>query len=154
VIYPYADSVPDGLYQGGSVSRTGFAGISGADDGYVSVDIAPHSFTEDSPTRRVLLVSEPVTFCQGQGASAQFLFRYSNYGFNASVGTGLPTSFSASGPSREVLAAPLQAGSMEFQFQPPTLQRNGVVTMAFVMQSTRSDESLSLSQEVQIRNVP
>lgn len=107
---------------------------------------ATHRFSTQSPERKFFVIDEPRTFCQ-QG---RFLFRYRDYGIQASVATSLPTAM----PRREVLAANLVPGSMQFELIPPSLQRNGVVSVSFQLQSQDTGEVTSVSQEVQIRNVP
>ncbi len=107
---------------------------------------ATHRFSTQSPERKFFVIDEPRTFCQ-QG---RFLFRYRDYGIQASVAASLPDTM----PRREVLAANLVPGSMKFELIPPSLQRNGVVSVSFQLQSQDTGEVTSVSQEVQIRNVP
>lgn len=107
---------------------------------------ATHRFTTQSPERKFFLIEDPRTFCQ-QG---RFLYRYRDYGIRSSVAAALPTAM----PGREVLAAGLVPGSLVFEVVPPTLQRSGVVSFRLQLQSPESGELTSLSQEVQIRNVP
>ena len=66
------------------------------------------------------------------------------------VASGLPIAY----PGREVLAANLAATSLLFEVTPPTLQRGAVVSFRLVLEDTDTGESTSISQEVQIRNVP
>lgn len=107
---------------------------------------AIHRFSTQSPERKFFVIDEPRTFCQ-QG---RFLFRYREYGIQASVAASLPATM----PRREVLAANLVPGSLQFELIPPSLQRNGVVSASFQLQSQDTGEVTSVSQEVQIRNVP
>ena len=112
-----------------------------------------HQFDNDSPVDRFYVSGTPVAICQ-QG---NYLYRFSGYGFISNVANlvaGLPSSYAASGASREVLAFPLVANSMTFQVTPAALVKNGVVTFQYQIQNTRNNETLSLAQEVQIRNVP
>lgn len=148
-VYPYAEaSYPADLYSDGAVTRAGLAGVNPVGGGEVEVSLsAAHTFTAHSPRRRVLLATSPVTYCQGEGADSRFLFRYRDYGR-----TGSATR--ETGGNRAVAAMPLVGGSLDFTFLPPTQQRNGVVTFEFDLRSGDSDESLAVSQEVQIRNVP
>lgn len=148
-VYPYAeDEFPADLYRSGAVSRAGLDGVTSLGGGEVELALSPdHRFITHSPRRRVMLTGDPVTYCQGEGGDSRFLFRYSDYGL-----TGEATR--ESGGDREVVAMPLGGDPLEFTFQPPTQQRNGVVTFEFRLRSADSDESLAVSQEVQIRNVP
>lgn len=110
---------------------------------------AAHQFLTDSPTRRFFVVGTPQAFCQ----SGDALYRYSNYGLIANVGAlqgALPTT----APNRELVVRPLLANSALFNYVPESLQRNGVATFAFVLTDDDSTETLDVTQEVQIRNVP
>ncbi|MFE8072911.1 prepilin-type N-terminal cleavage/methylation domain-containing protein [Marinobacteraceae bacterium S3BR75-40.1] len=124
-----------------------------AGSGQVTVSLdANHRFVTDSPTRRFFLIDSPRTFCQGSGSA--FLYRYQGYGFNGTAaGTlaNLPTTF---GGGRSVIGARLEVGSVNFSYQAPTLTRNGVVAFQYTLVDEASDETLAVSQEVQVRNVP
>lgn len=148
-VYPYAEaSFPADLYSDGALTRAGLASVNDLGGGEVEVSLSgTHTFTAHSPRRRVLLAKGPVTYCQGENAQSRFLFRYRDYGRNSSATR-------ETDGTREVAAMPLVPGSLEFTFLPPTQQRNGVVTFEFDLQSEDSEESLAVSQEVQIRNVP
>ena len=103
---------------------------------------ASHRFNSTSPARRMFLVGEPVSICQ----SGRFLYRYSGYA---------PTSTQPDPPpvTPEVLAASV-TGTVNFLFQPATLQRAAVVQFTFDLISADGSEITTVSQEVQIRNVP
>ena len=107
---------------------------------------ATHRFAAKSPARRFYIVGDPVSVCQ-QG---RFLYRYRNYGINSSPASGLPGGF----PGREVMAAQLVSNSLVFRVTPPSLQRGAVVSFRFDLESPDSGETTSISQEVQVRNVP
>lgn len=104
---------------------------------------AEHRFSQRSPERRLFVVGSPTSFCQ----SGRFIHRYSDYGASPSQPTP-PT-----GGTREVLAANL-TGTVDFSFNPPTLQRGGAVSFSFTLEDPQSGESTPVSQEVQIRNAP
>jgi MSHA biogenesis protein MshO len=101
-----------------------------------------HRFQKRSPQRRLFVVGQPVSICQ----SGRFLNRYSGYA---------PSSTQPSPPdiAPEVLAANL-TGNVQFQYTPPTLRRGAVVVFEFTLQNPAGDETTTVSQEVQIRNVP
>lgn len=101
-----------------------------------------HRFRERSPQRRLYVVGQPVSLCQSGG----YLYRYSGYS---------PASTQPAPPAvdGEVLAANL-TGNVEFEFTPPSLRRAAVVHFTFTLQEPRGDETTTVSQEVQIRNVP
>lgn len=105
-----------------------------------------HRFTTNSPRKRFFIVDSPKTLCQG----GEFLYRYRNYGFQSTIGSSLPTSM----PNREVLAANLASDSLSFNVSPPTLKRGAIVSVRFTLEDPDSGETLDVSQEVQIRNVP
>ncbi|WP_218668127.1 prepilin-type N-terminal cleavage/methylation domain-containing protein [Vreelandella utahensis] len=106
----------------------------------------PHRFTTGSPRKRFFIVDSPRTLCQ----NGEFLYRYRNYGIQPTVETNLPTSM----PNREVLAANLASESLSFNVSPPTLKRGAIVSVRFTLEGPDSGETLDVSQEVQIRNVP
>ena len=101
-----------------------------------------HRFRERSPEKRLFVVGEPVSLCQ----SGQFLYRYSGY----APTTNQPT---PPGVAPEVLAANL-TGNVGLQYLPPTLRRAAVVQFTFTLKDPQGDETTTVSQEVQIRNVP
>jgi MSHA biogenesis protein MshO len=120
---------------------------SGASPVTVTFDAgATHRFSAKSPERRFYIVGSPVSVCQ----AGRFLYRYQNYGINASPATGLPSDY----PGREVMAATLVNNSLSFQVTPPSLQRGAVVSLSFVLEDTGSGETTAINQEVQVRNVP
>lgn len=111
---------------------------------------ASHTFPSDSPERRFFISTSPEAICQ----DGDFLYRYRNYGFIsniASLKAGLPTTTAG---GRSVLAYPLAVGSLAFRYQTPTLSRNGLVVFQYVLQHPTTGESLSLSQQVRVVNVP
>lgn len=103
-----------------------------------------HRFNGGSPERRFYMVGDPRTYCQ----EGSLIVRYRDYGIHSSMGSGLALGH------REVLAANLVPGSASFAFLPPTLQRAGVVAFSLALVDGDSGETLNISQEVQIRNVP
>ncbi|MAZ06379.1 type II secretion system protein [Marinobacter sp. SS8-8] len=143
VVYGYGTSTAD-LYAGtspgpvspliSSINNTGSP---------ARIELAgAHRFTATSPARRLFVVGEPVSLCQ----NGRFLYRYSGYA---------PTSAQQAPPSgnREILAANL-TGAANFRFLPATLQRAAVVQFTFTLLSEDGAENTTVSQEVQIRNVP
>ncbi|MCL7945986.1 type II secretion system protein [Marinobacter sp. ATCH36] len=101
-----------------------------------------HRFRERSPERRLFVVGQPVSLCQ----NGRFLYRYSGY----APDTSQPTPPSV---TPEVLAANL-TGNVDLQYIPPSLQRAAVVQFTFTLKDPQGDETTTVSQEVQIRNVP
>lgn len=145
VVYGYGSNVYD-VTSPGPVSPPATL-PSGSPPVTVSFDGgATHRFSAKSPEKRFYVIGEPVSLCQ----SGQWLYRYSDYGFNTAVSSGLPTGY----PGREVVAATLEINSLVFDVTPPTLQRGAVVSFRFVLEDDETGESTAISQEVQVRNVP
>ncbi len=145
VVYGYGGD----LYDPGSPGPISPPATVPAGNGQVTVTFdggASHRFNTNSPRRRFYVVASPVTFCQ----SGSYLYRYQNYGIQDSIASSLPVSM----PNREVLAANLVPGSLQFELTPPTLQRGAVVNFAFALEDPDSGEVTQVRQEVQIRNVP
>ncbi|MHA7926909.1 MAG: type II secretion system protein [Marinobacter sp.] len=143
VIYGYGTSTGD-LYTAsdpGPVSSTISAVDNNSTPATITLD-SSHRFKGNSPARRLFVVGEPVSVCQ----SDRYLYRYSDY---------TPTSTQATPPAgtREVLSASL-TGTVDFRVVPATLQRAAVVQFTFALESLDGDETTTVSQEVQIRNVP
>jgi MSHA biogenesis protein MshO len=101
-----------------------------------------HRFNTNSPARRLFVVGEPVSVCQ----SGRFIYRYSGY-------TPAATQPDPPGITPEVLSASV-TGTVDFRFLPATLQRAAVVQFTFDLESADGNETTTVSQEVQIRNVP
>lgn len=143
VVYGYGTGTAD-LYAGtnpGPVSSTIDAIDNTASPATIALS-AGHRFNASSPGRRLFVVGDPVSLCQ----NGRFLHRYNGYA---------PVSDQPTPPSvtPEVLAANL-TGSVDFRFVPATLQRAAVVQFTFELASADGVETTTVSQEVQIRNVP
>ena len=107
-----------------------------------------YRFPTDSPEKRFFLISQPISFCED---SIGRLWRYQNYGFHPDSRSSIPTS----GANRVLIADSLEVNSLSFNISPPQLQRNAVVRMSLVIVRPSSNiESIEISQEVQLRNVP
>ncbi|OUS28288.1 hypothetical protein A9Q99_12215 [Gammaproteobacteria bacterium 45_16_T64] len=102
-----------------------------------------HQFLLDSPERRFFIVRDPITYCFSGG----FLYRYKNYGFQSTMGTGRPTDFLT---GREVVVN--QLTSVQFSYLNASLSRNGVVSLTLVL--AEGGDQQTLDYEVIIRNVP
>jgi MSHA biogenesis protein MshO len=146
VVYGYGSSVYN-LSDPGPMSPPASLPASASAPVTVTFDSGEtHRFSAKSPEKRFYVVNDPVTLCQ----SGRFLYRYRNYGIEASIAADLPTS----APGREVLAATLQQDSLQFEVTPPSFRRGAVVSFEMVLEDTDSGETTAISQEVQIRNVP
>ena len=102
---------------------------------------AAHQFTRNSVRRRFFLADNPAAFC----FSAAEIRHYADY--------ATPTSSSGS-PSGAgtLLAAGVSLSGGPFSLSAGTEDRNSVLSMAFNF--SRSGETVTLSQQVFIRNVP
>lgn len=101
--------------------------------------VSDHRFRERSPSRRLFVVGQPQTLCPEAGQIA--LYRQYDIGQSYTAGR------------RDVLTANL-VGAASFTYTPPSLRRAAVVSFSFELDSAQSDETLKVTQEVQIRNVP
>ena len=107
-------------------------------DNTVAFTGGEQSFRANSPQRRFYQVESPVAYCAESG----FLRRYSGYRIGEDFRSG----------TSAVAGAGLATAS--FSVDAPTLTRNALVTIELELDATRTEESYSLAQEVQIRNVP
>lgn len=143
VVYGYGTSA-DSLYGSaspGPVSPTIASIDNSVSPAQINLD-ANHRFGERSPQRRLFVVAQPVSLCQ----SGQFLYRYSGY----APSTTQPTPPSV---TPQILSANL-GGTVQFQYTPPSFRRAAVVQFTFTLKDPQGDETTTVSQEVQIRNVP
>lgn len=148
VIYP--SSQADAYTQGSTTAlTTAQATVASA----TSVTLASnHSFPADSPSRRLYIVGEPISYCYASESGENGIFRYSGYGFNTSM-VSRP-----SGGTRSMLVNNVSANTVEFDVDPATLTRNALAEISFEVSVSApysaANESLYIDQEVQIRNVP
>ena len=106
-----------------------------------------YRFPTDSPRKRFYLVSQPISFCDDTNGR---LWRYQEYGFHSDE-NNVPLT----GADRMLITDSLAVGSLEFNITPPQLQRNAVVRMSVtIVRPNDATESINVSQEVQLRNVP
>jgi len=100
-----------------------------------------HRFLADSPTNRVYIVQNPVMYCISGG----YLYRYSEYGYFATLPSG------GSLANQTVIGSRINSGT--FTYTPGLLTRSAIVTMDYSITSSDGDLQ-AIAQEVQIRNVP
>jgi MSHA biogenesis protein MshO len=132
-----------------TVASASPAGIPSANLQTITFELpSSYRFPTGSPRKRFYLVSDPISFCEDANGR---LWRYQNYGFHPDSSSSIPTS----GADSILIADSLQVNSLSFNILPAQLQRNAVIRMSLVIvRSNSSLESLELSQEVQLRNVP
>jgi MSHA biogenesis protein MshO len=150
VVYGYGVS-QDKLYNVGNVGPVSpeIDSINGSGD---VVLVSPHRFTRRSPEKRIYAVGQPVSICQGTGADSSKLYRF----------TGYPPEEDQ--PSYSWLDNNADAGLMsanlyrshlvDWKVTPVSLRRSAIVSFEFVLKAQNSDETTTVTQEVQIRNVP
>ena len=113
----------------------------GADE-YRVVLPATHQFPFDSPTRRVFLVSGPVTYL----CSPPQLLRYDGYAVTATQ--VVPPAGTAT-----MIVGDVQ--SCSFQYAQGTAERNAVVSVALVLANPSSpNERVRLLRQVHVSNSP
>lgn len=95
-------------------------------------------FKEDSPTQRLFLVDEPVSYCASNGA----LTRYSRHGYNSDILTG----------DAVLMSNDLVVTGTIFQVDDANLHRNALIHIN--LQFSRNDEVVNFYNEVQVKNVP
>ncbi|XOV89032.1 MAG: type II secretion system protein J [Pseudomonadota bacterium] len=103
---------------------------------------APHQFRLDSPGKRFFLIGEPVAYCFDSGANR--IYRHTDYGFNP-----VPM-LPPAGGRRDLLVT--EVASLAFEFADSSRWRNAVVRISLA--AAVGDESITLDQEAQVRNVP
>lgn len=106
-------------------------------------------FSQGSPQNRMFVTDSPQAFCQ-QGNT---VFYYRNYGFVGDI-TNLAASLPTTVPNRLLIADNIQSSSVAFSYTPSSLRRNALVSYELILQESSNAETLSVNQEVQIRNVP
>jgi len=100
------------------------------------------SFDEDSPTQRLYIVNEQVSYCAVNG----FIIRYTD-----DVAKGGQT-FPSLGSEKAYMAGYLVDNVSLFNYQPPTLRRNAVVQIHLPF--SNNGENYVFDHEVHIKNVP
>lgn len=109
--------------------------------GAITIELASsHQFLNESPTRKMFIVQDPVMYCFDSG----FLYRYSEYGYQ----TSLPDSGLS---NQTVMGNRLSSGS--FSYTAGALARSAIITMTFDVVG-QDGATQAITQEVQIRNVP
>ncbi len=141
-IYPAADANPGRFH---SLTSGNLYSITGTVAPYnVTLNLSNNvSFSSSSPSNRLYLADEPVSYCI---TTARELVRYESYGFNP----GIP----AVGNGQSALMANnLKTVQSEFTIEEAVLSRNSVVHVVLAFESGFSD-NLFFNQEIHIPNVP
>lgn len=125
-----------------TASRATIAGTSGSPITQITLASA-HRFLRNSINERVYVMDSPERFCVTGGQ----IMHYSNYGLI----TGALTD-SDPGGSSALVSEDIVSGSPSFSLSPATETRNTLVHFNFGI--TRNGETLTLNQQVQLRNVP
>ncbi|BFM12058.1 type II secretion system protein [Simiduia litorea] len=125
-----------------SASRASIASVNGNPITQINLT-SPHRFIRNSINSRVYVLDNPERFC----VTSNQLWHYSNYGLNTGV-----LSDANPGGNSALMSDDVFSGSPTFSLSPATESRNTIVDIEFSM--TRGDETLRVSHQVQIRNVP
>lgn len=116
--------------------------VSGANEYQVSLASGAHQFKFDSPTRRVFLVSGPVTY----RCNPPQLLRYDGYTVAAAQDAEPDV-------TPVVMASNVQACT--FQYSPGTAQRNAVVSIALSLADAAAlEERVRLVRQIHVSNAP
>lgn len=109
-----------------------------------------HQFPFDSPTRRVFLVSGPVSYLCDAGE----LLRYDGYGVQSGQ-AATRAAFAALIPAPAATLVVKDVQSCAFQYSAGTAQRNAVVSVALVLAKPDvPDERVRLVRQVHVSNSP
>lgn len=125
-----------------TASRTTVASTSGSPINQINLS-APHRFVRNSVNERVYVLESPERFCAVGGQ----MVHYSNYGLI----TGVVSDGDPGGDSA-LMGDDIVAGSPTFNLSPATETRNTLIGIDFSV--TRNGESMNISHQVQLRNVP
>ena len=118
-------------------------------DGVMTVTLdAVHRFNRRSPSNRLFLVDQPVSFC----VVGDRLYRYENYGVKntqCTPATCLPNTL----PNRALIADEIDnTGLTAFALEAATRRRNAIIS--FELNMTSDGDSVRLDHEVLTHNVP
>ena len=127
---------------GSSISRVSITPISGGSS-YSSISFSSHRFIRNSPQKRVFVAANPIRFCLSGGS----LFRYSGYGFSA-----LSLSDANPGGSTDLMSQGVTTGGTAFSLSAGSEDRNTAVNIN--LSFTQGNNTVSLQQQVLVRNVP
>lgn len=109
------------------------------------------AFSQESPSKRLYLLSPPVSFC----IEGTLLYRYANYGFNENQLNAANLQV-ITGVKRDLLGLYIAnnlSSELFFIVEPLTLQRNAIVNIHAQMQFNET-EKMDINYEVHIPNVP
>lgn len=104
-------------------------------------------FSEDSPTQRLYITADQVSYCTAPSSVGGFIIRYVD---EITIGNQTPP-----GSKPYLMAGYLNndfGGKQPFDYQPATLKRNAVVQIHLPF--TKDGENYVLDHEVHIKNVP
>lgn len=125
-----------------TAARAGVASTDGNPITRVNLSNA-HRFVRNSINERIYVTAQPERFCAIGGQ----MIHFSNYGLiTGPVGDTSPGGVSA------LMADDVIAGAPTFALSPATETRNTLIAIAFSI--SRNGETLDISHQVQIRNVP
>lgn len=150
VVYGYGVMQGE-LYEAGGVGPMSPKIDSIGTDGEVELS-NPHRFTQRSPQQRVYAVGHPVSICQGTGDDSSKLYRFTGY----SPQNDQPSySWLDENANAGLISANLDSTHLvDWKVTEATLRRSAIVNFEFVLKAQNGSETTTVTQEVQIRNVP
>lgn len=112
--------------------------------------VTPPGVANASPTHRFNVVGQPVTFrCAPNNAGVPELQRYWNYGFStAQIDPASVASSSA------VLASYVSACNFTFAYANTINLQHGLVTLSLTLGRANSNETVTLTQQINVENTP
>lgn len=123
-------------------------------DGVIAIQLAsPFQFPLHSPTERLYIVSQPVSYCVSANGDVT---RHQGYGFLPSgsadiglIGNGALMAENNNNPLSLLVGSDIND---PFRVEQATLQRNAVVNV--LLRFERNQESISFNHEIHINNAP
>ncbi len=148
VIYPLDNDRVYGSIDKPSGNRVAITSDSaGSQANTRSLNFSATSFEEESPSQRIYIVNEPVSFCARENS----LTRHSNY--NYSIDQSLLPGDEV--PLAEHIRLDDDGTYTLFDYVPDSLQRAAIINLDLrFFDSSESDEWLRMIREVSLRNTP
>lgn len=132
------------IYSTGSPNSRVDAGALGAGPPYTTIGLSgSHSFIRNSVNQRIFLADEPMRFC----LIGSTLYQYSGYSFSTAVLTDVDP-----GGNSDVMAENSGTSGVAFVLSLGTENVNTALTVS--LSFTQGGNSITLSQDILVRNVP
>lgn len=119
------------------------------DEHHVALNLGTFKFRQDSPYRRVFIVSTPITYICDPAVG--IITRYWNYPIRTAQPTN-PAAAPLNGGQNALLTRPVAA--CVFKYTAGTNTRAGIVTLDITVRDTASGEQVRLLHQVHVDNSP